>query len=202
MKRNKQSSMLPVLVLLSVFMVSCGSTGREQKGTTVPPPEKLWFQMVESGLKVSWDQVPGAVQYSLFWGTETGDYRMLVHTVQSTAVVTSLEPGELYAFAVTAWTYVGESDYSPEAMFVYDRDPRRASKHLSKGHSFLRKGFLQDAHAHLSAAIRLDPRAAEAYRIRAQVNEKMNRDDFARKDYSMAEDLFNNKPISLRPSSR
>jgi tetratricopeptide (TPR) repeat protein len=199
---NKRPSQLILLILLAVVLVSCGSSDDKKRGATTQPPQSLWFRMVESGLRVSWDQVPGAIQYSLFWGKEKGNYRMMFRTVQSTAVVTGLDPGELYTFAVTAWTYEGESDYSPGAVFVYDREPSRASKHLSKGHSLQRRGSLDEAHAYLSAAIRLDPHSAEAFRIRAQVNEKLNRKDLARKDYAMAETLFNEQPISLGPSDR
>lgn len=168
----------------------------------LPPPTKIGIETLESGLRISWEQVPGAVQYTLFWGNDRGVFKQLLHTVQNSVVISGLKPGTLYNFAVTSWTESGESGFSKESVFVYDNQPSRASVHLSTGQLLLRRGSIEDAHAYLSAAIRLDPRSPEAYRIRAQVNEKMNKPELARRDHTMAEKLFNEKPISLGPKSR
>jgi len=142
------------------------------------------------------------MQYTVFWGTERQQYRQLLHTVQNSAVISGLQPGALYVFTVTTWSPVGESEFSSEAAIVYDDEPRRASAHLATGQSLLREGCLEDALAYVSASIRLDPDSGEAYRMRALVNEKMNRPEFARKDSVMAEKLFNNRQLSLGASAR
>ncbi len=184
------------------LLVSCSNSGKGKPGEVLRPPQEIEHALVSSGVQVSWEQVPGAVQYTVFWGTERQEYRQLLHTVQNSAVITGLQPGTLYVFAVTTWSPVGESEFSRESVFVYDNEPRRAAAHLATGQSLLRQGFFEDALAYLSASIRLDPNSAEAYRMRALVNEKMNRPEYARKDYAMAEKIFNGRPLSLGPSTR
>ncbi|MDQ7781846.1 MAG: hypothetical protein RDU20_03140 [Desulfomonilaceae bacterium] len=188
-----------LLLLVGCFLLpSCTGSERGKTGGILSPPKNIQHTLVPAGVKLTWEEIPGALQYTVFWGTERQEYRYLLHTAQNSAVITGLQPGNLYAFAVTTWSPVGESEYSAESVVVYDNEPRRAVAHLATGQSLLRRGFFEDALAYLSASIWLDPAGTEAYRMRALVNEKMNRPEYARRDYAMAEKLFNGKPLSLR----
>ncbi|MFH1117037.1 MAG: tetratricopeptide repeat protein [Pseudomonadota bacterium] len=189
------------LVLCCFLLVSCTKSENKKSAEALTPPENIRQEVVASGVRLTWEQVPGALQYTVFWGTERHNYKQLLHTVQNSAVIKGLQPGALYAFAVTTWSPTGESEYSSESVLVYDNEPCRASTHLATGQSLLRQGSFEDAVAYLSASILLDPRSAEAYRMRGLANEKMNRSEQARKDYAMAEKLFNGRPLSLGPST-
>ncbi len=202
MNRNRKLLLTVSFIMGCFLLVSCTNSGKVKSTEALPPPENIQHTVVPAGVKLSWDKIPGALQYTVFWGTEKQNYKQLLHTVQNSAVITGLQPGSLYAFAVTTWSTAGESEYSRESVLVYDNEPRRASTHLATGQSLLREGSFEDALAYLSTSIRLDPRSAEAYRLRALVNEKMNRSEHARKDYAVAEKLFNDRPLSLGPSSR
>jgi Tfp pilus assembly protein PilF len=104
----------------------------------------------------------------------------------------------LYYFAVSSWNARGESGYSPEQAFLYDDEPGRASVYLGRGSESAQKGLYAEAHAYLSAAIRLDPGNAEAYRQRAVLHEKLNQIEYARQDYQMAEKIFKKQPLSTK----
>jgi len=187
------------LVLSLLVFASCGSSGGKDLITGPPAaPRNLTFSTVPEGVKITWEPVAGATRYTLFWGTETGKFNWLHDSPGNSIIVANLSRGDLYSFAVTSWNEGGESDYSEERVYVYDDDPARASAHLAKGSELIRKGSLVIAYAYISACIRLDPKNAEAYRMRASINEKMNRPEPARSDYKMAEKLLNGKQISLR----
>jgi tetratricopeptide (TPR) repeat protein len=147
-----------------------------------------------------WDRVPHATHYTVFWGPEEGNLRDLADAYSSSVVISGLRRGTLYSFAVSSWNERGESDLSPESVLVFDNEPQNATAHVAKGNELMREGALVDAYAYLTVAIRLDPDSAEAYRIRALLNEKLNRLDSAQKDYAMAEKLYNKKPMSRRQS--
>jgi tetratricopeptide (TPR) repeat protein len=184
------------------LLASCGPS--EGTGKLGPPesPREVKFRIVPEGLEVSWDTVPGATHYAVFWGTETGKYDRMFTAPDTCVVITGLGRGELYALAVTSWNHDGESDYSPEAVVVYDDEPRRATAHLAKGDELLAQGSLELADAYLSAAIRLDPDSVQAYRSRALLNEKLNRPEPARKDHAAAERLIKQQKVSLRQAAR
>lgn len=192
-------SLILCLFSCQLVLVSCGPSGPGGEGGPPRAPESLSFKVVAKGLKVAWNSVPGATHYTVFWGTQSTDYRKLANAPTNSLLISGLAPGKLYTFAVSSWNERGESDLSKEQLFVYDSEPGRAYDHLATGNSLIRKGAFTIALAYVSAAIRLDPESAEAYRIRALVNEKMRRSELARKDYAMAEKLYNKKPISSRP---
>jgi tetratricopeptide (TPR) repeat protein len=116
-------------------------------------------------------------------------------------LITGLRPGRLYALAISSWSHVGESDFSREKLFVYDNGLGRPAAHLAKGSQLMREGHFTEAHAYITAAIRLDPRLADAYRVRAALNEHLKQPELARQDYAKAEKLFNGDRISLRRST-
>ncbi len=195
--RSCLSVALLLLLSLSV-LASCGpSQGADKLG---PPesPREIKVSIVPQGLEVSWDEVSGATHYTVFWGTENGKYDRLFAASDNRLMITGLGKGELYTVAVTSWNQNGESDYSPEAVVVYDDDPRSATAYLAKGNELLAQGSLNLADAYLSAAIRLDPDSAKAYRSRALLNEKMNRPEPARNDLAAAERLIKQQKVSLR----
>lgn len=168
-------------------------------GIAPPPPGDVQVDAARGGLRVGWIPVPGALYYTVFWGTERGQFKYLADSKHCDVLIADLYKGDLYNLAVTSWNENGESNFSRELLYVYD-DPGsgRAAAHLSRGNELARRGLFKDAYAYLSAAIRLDPTNAEAYRSRAMLSEKMGRAESARKDYAAAEKLFNRKPISLK----
>lgn len=191
------------LITAQCLLSSCSSVG-ETSSPNKPPqaPENIKIRVVNQGLEVSWTCVRGTSQYTLFWGVERGDYRALANTNACSAILIGLKKGDLYYFAVSSWNARGESGYSPEQAFLYDDEPGRASVYLGRGTESVQKGLYAEAHAYLSAAIRLDPGNAEAYRQRAALHEMLNQIEYARQDYQMAEKIFKKKPLSTRPPSQ
>jgi tetratricopeptide (TPR) repeat protein len=182
---------VPSIAAFCVLLAGCGKLG-SQDGVRKPPnpPAVIAAKGVEKGVEITWPAVPLAKHYTVFWGTEQGEYRGLVNTTESTLLLTGLRKGELYYFAVTSWGDHGESSYSPELAFLDDDDSLRAAEYLAKGTESMNRGSYSDADAYLSLCIRLDPTNAAAYRSRARLYERMSRTDLARQDSAMAEKLF------------
>jgi hypothetical protein len=157
--------------LLSVlFLASCMST-TELETPTGPPscPSGLQAQVTDNGVRVTWDNVPGATHYTVFWGHERGSFRNLANTVSCAVSIPGLTDGNMYYFSVTAWNTKGESGYAEPSIVVYDRDPANAKRYLAKGTERFSEGLKDDAMAYLSAAIRLDPGDPSAYEARARL---------------------------------
>lgn len=173
-------------------------------GPGKPPasPENLQVQVVEGGLEIWWKSVPGATHYTVFWGTESGQYRSMANSATSFVLISDLINGDLYHIAVTSWNARGESNYSAEQTVVYDTNPARTDIYLAKGNEAMRLGLTNEAHAYFCASIRLDPENANAYRSRAVLYEAINWNELARKDYMTAEELEKNRAVSTRVSSK
>jgi len=193
--RSLRFAQATLLLCCLAAVVSC-SPSRVYQTNVPPPPTNIRFEVVDQGVKVMWDRVAGAKYYTVFWGVDKGEFRDLADALSNSLVISGLDRGRLYSFAVSSWNEKGESDFSPENVFVFDNEPRNATAHVAKGTELMRQGALVDAYAYLSAAIRLDPDSAEAYRVRALLNEKLDRLESARTDYTMAEKLYNSKPLS------
>lgn len=185
------------IILTAVLVASFGSKAGSSEASKPPsPPGTPRLDIAENGLRVSWDPVPGADHYTVFWGRKPGDYRYMADSHGTVVLIGGLETGQFYGFAVTAWNLRGESDFSREEFVVYDNDPKNAVTYLEVGQNFMQRGFLDDAYVYMTAAIRLDPDNHEAYRFRAMLNEKMSRPDRARKDHSAADRIEKKKRIS------
>ncbi len=200
MSKRLKLPLAVLLILIQTMLVSCGITGgRTTAGTTPPPPGDVKVEGARGGLRVTWNSVPGALHYTVFWGTERGRFRYLADSNRNDVLIANVRKGEFYSVAVTSWNEQGESSFSDEILYVYD-DPgsSRAAVHLAKGKELERQGLFKDALAYLNAAIRLDPNNGEAYRSRAMLSERMGRTDSARHDYAAANRLFGSKPISLK----
>lgn len=179
-------------------MSSCGSSvGKSSKNSPPAPPVEVQCSVVPEGLLVEWTPIEGAHHYTVFWGSERGEYRGLINSDANSIILGGLSKGEMYVVAVTAWNGNGESKYSEEQCLVYDDNPARAQAYYSRGQELMQRGNLSDAQVYMSAAIRLDPGNAHAYKDRALLYEKMNREDLARQDNTMAEKIFKKKPLSL-----
>jgi tetratricopeptide (TPR) repeat protein len=190
-----------VLLVAHVMLVSCGTAQRgKAENAPPPPPTNVAVEAISEGVRVTWDEVPGATRFTVFWGDEKGIYRALADTEGCCVVITQLKKGDLYSFAVSSWSDKGESGFSSEQLIVHDdrKDREHVQALVTKGNDLLHREELPDAHAYLSAAIRLDPGNAEAYRSRAVVNEKLGRAEPARNDFAKADTLYNHKQISLR----
>jgi tetratricopeptide (TPR) repeat protein len=196
--KNYLNRILGVLLLIGpLALVSCGNNNGTEVSKAKPvAPKNLTAQLIDKGVQLSWEPVAGARHYTVFWGTERGDYRALANTDAVSVVLPGLKAGSLYTFAVTCWNPMGESSYSREVMLVYDDNPTRAGAHLAKANQLMSKGVYSEAQAYFSAAIGLDPSNPEAYRDRAQLYAKLQKHDMAQADNSMAEQLFKNRPIS------
>lgn len=200
MPRRLKLLLAAVLMMSWPVLTSCGLTGgKDSAESTPPPPGDVKVEAARGGVRVVWNPVPGVMHYTVFWGTERGRFRNLADSRHCDVLIANLETGKLYSLAVTSWNERGESNFSQEVLYVYD-DPGsgRASAHLSKGNELARQGLFKDAYAYLTAAIRLDPTNADAYRSRAMLCERMGKAESARQDYAAAERLFNRKPISLK----
>ena len=101
--------------------------------------------------------MPKAIKYTVFWGSEEGEYRNLEDTKEHSMKLPGLKRGERYNFAVSAWNAKGESDYSNEVVILNDFDSARAPHYLNRGNELLERGYFLDAHLYFTTAIRLDP---------------------------------------------
>lgn len=191
------------LLAMTLFLASCSSMG-EMAGPHKPPaaPENVQVRVNESGLQIFWRNVPGATHYTVFWGTESGQYRSMGKCATNSAFISDLMMGDLYYVAVTSWNERGESDYSPEQTVVYDSNPARADIYLAKGNDAMKRGLTNQAYAYFCAAIRLDPQNVEAYRSRAGLYEMINWNELAGEDLKMAEQLQKHRTVSTRVSSK
>lgn len=164
-------------------------------------PTNVQLHLVEKGVQVSWECIPGATHYTVFWGTERNQYRSLVNSEDCSLTLAGLKKGLFYAIAVTAWNQVGESEYSREAAVVYDDDVSRAPEYVDKGNDLMERRMYADAQLYFSAAIRLDPQYPAAYRRRGLLYEKTNQSALAREDYRRAERLLAQKQHAKRHAS-
>jgi tetratricopeptide (TPR) repeat protein len=147
---------------------------------------------------MTWECVPEAHFYTVFWGTERGDYRGTVNSDSCSVLLQGMEKEKIYYFAVTAWNQAGESMFSNEQVLVYDNNAQNSEKHVATGNELMQRGRLRDAHAYFSAAILCDPENVMAYRYRAMLYESISRSDLAKQDYATAETI-QKKAIALTP---
>jgi tetratricopeptide (TPR) repeat protein len=189
-----------VLALLSI--ASCGSQTNSAGPKGGAPPASVQVDEAPQGVRLTWSAVKHASYYTVFWGSLPTEYKNFANTQNCSVIISGLTKGELHCFAVTSWGEHGESDYSAEVIYVYDGDPSRSSQHLAKGTELIAKGLYPEAHAYISAAIRLQPQRAEAYESRALLYEKMDEPDLAKKDRVMAEKLSSRKTASLNLNRR
>lgn len=198
-----RESVVTAIVLSHLVLLSCSSSINHGGAKNAPAaPTHVRLAVVAQGLKVAWDPVTGANHYTLFWGTERGEYRSLVNCDGPAVVLSGLNREQLYFLAVTAWNQSGESNFSKEATLVYDDGSGRPEAYLARGNDLMNNGHYAGAYAYFSAAIRLDPANLQAYQSRAALHEKINRPDLARKDEAMAQRLFKKRRISLRQAGR
>jgi tetratricopeptide (TPR) repeat protein len=162
-------------------------------------PAHVYVTDTQEGAEVSWQPVPGAAKYTVFWGLERGDYKNLFDTTSAKIVLRNLRRGELYYVAVTTWIATGESNYSHDQIVIFDDNPSHAKVHLSKASEFMERGAYQEAYAHISTAVKLAPNSPDVYKDRALLYEKVARPDLAKQDHATARKLYENKPISLNP---
>lgn len=185
------------LILALFSIASCGSQTNSAGSKGGVPPALVQVDEAPQGVRITWGAVKLASYYTVFWGSSSTEYKNLASTQNCSVIISGLAKGELHCFAVTSWGEHGESDYSTEVIYVYDSDPSRSSQHLAKGTELIASGLYPEAHAYISAAIRLQPQRADAYESRALLYEKMDEPDLAKKDRLMAAKLSNRKTASL-----
>jgi hypothetical protein len=198
---NRRSGFVLILALLSSLLTSCGNSGSRPAGQTLPPPDNVQVTCVKQGAKVSWNSVPGASHYTVFWGLAPRDYHSLADSQSRSVIVTGLQPGKLYAFAVSSWNGAGESDFSGEELLVFDDGRGSPTEYLAQARQRMKEGSLREAQAYVAAAIRLDPRFSDAYRLRGELHEQSNKPELASQDYAKAEKLFNGNRVTLQRST-
>jgi len=196
-------NLLILLALGTLFILSSCSRSSTADMPIAPPgaPANVQLEVAKEGVQVSWDCIPGVTHYTVFWGTDRDHYRNLTNAETCSLTLAGLKKGRFYAFAVTAWNQQGESDYSREAAVVYDDDPGRAPEYVEKGNDLMERGLYTDAHLYFSAAIRLDPQNAGAYRRRGLLYERTNQSSLAREDYRRAERLLSQKQHAKQQAS-
>lgn len=89
----------------------------ESAADTAAPPQY-------GGVTLSWDEVPNARSYNLYWSTQPGITKYNGNRITGITPpfrFTRVEKGRTYYFAVTAVTDAGESSESDE--IVYRADP-------------------------------------------------------------------------------
>jgi hypothetical protein len=186
-----------VLFLALLFVGSCGFTTDSTGPKAVLPPTAVHVDEVPQGVRLKWTAVRDASVYTVFWGSSPTEYKNLANVKDCSVIISGLAKGELYCFAVTSWGERGESDYSSEVDYVYDDDPSRSGQHLAKGNELMANGLYPEAHAYISAAIRLQPKRVDAYKSRALLYERMDEPALAKKDRVMAEKLSSRKTALL-----
>lgn len=196
-----RSAVAIIFLMLPLVLGSCADSGVTGVGSPPRPPQNISVEVVEEGVKVSWNLVPGATHYTVFWGPTRKDYRGMADCQWPFLLLTGLRSGKLYALAVSSWNHAGESDFSREEVFVYDNGKGSPPAHLAEGSRLMRERCFAEALAYITAAIRLDPGLADAYRLRAALHEQLNEPDLARHDYAKADKLFNGNRITLRRST-
>lgn len=189
------------LISAALGIASCGGSNSAPMRTPSPPAH-VKVDQAPQGMHVSWAPVSGVSHYTVFWGTEPGDYRNYANTSGNEAIIGHPAQGELYSFAVTAWNERGESQYSKEVLCVCAGDENAAPAYLSRARDLMSQGELEQARAYLSAAIRLQPEKVEAYKLRASVNEQMQDFDLAKHDQEAAVKLSRRKTASLEVHTR
>jgi tetratricopeptide (TPR) repeat protein len=192
---------IPYIILCIVVclaLASCLETGKSRIGTAPKPPSELSSRVLPAGIELVWECVPDAHSYTIFWGTERGEYRGIVNSDACSILMQGMEKEKIYYFAVTAWNQAGESMFSNEQVLVYDDNAQNSEKHVTKGNELVQRGQLRDAHAYFSAAILCNPENTTAYRHRAMLYESISRSDLAKQDYATAESL-QKKTIALTP---
>lgn len=148
------------------------------------------------GLLATWHPSPGAKSYTLFWGTDKGEFRKMFPTKETSVMMKGFDQGQLYNFAVTASNDNYESDFSTEFFYVYDDAPKNSSEHLAKAKDLMVDKRHSEALAFLNTAIRLDPNNPESYRTRAMLWEKLGEKDQAKHDFKKSETLFGHKHMT------
>lgn len=160
----------------AVIVTGCGLLGEQKNAGTPEPPKNVKVTMKDDGVVLSWDCIPDARKYTVFWGNESRSYRGIIDCKPCSIYIDGLKPGGVYSFAVTAWNVLGESDYSTEHMIVFDRDPAKAETYLAKGTRLMESGELDRAQAYISAAMRLapeEPKPSETVKeIRKQLDDE------------------------------
>lgn len=90
-----------------------------QPALVVVPPPHATAQRVAMSVSVSWNPVPGADHYNLYYGTGERDYTELVACAATNRVITGLNGWQEYHFGLTAVDVFGiESDFSPDVPFT------------------------------------------------------------------------------------
>ena len=195
--------LVTALVLSHLLLLSCSSSVNQGGAQNAPAaPTHVRLAIVAQGLEVAWEPVSGATHYTLFWGSERGEYKSLANCDSPAVILSGLNREQLYFLAVTAWNQRGESNFSNEQVLVYDDGSGRPETYLAKGNDLMNRGHYAGAQAYFSAAIRLDPGNLYAYQSRAILRQKINQPDLAREDEAMADKLFKKKRISLRQAGR
>jgi tetratricopeptide (TPR) repeat protein len=184
-------------VVASTFLCGCSTQTKLVEKPPVPPVA-VRPAIVSQGLAASWDAAPGATHYTLFWGKDKGEFSHFVDVDQCYGVITGLSKGEVYHLAVTAWNNLGESDYSALTSVVYDDSQENAPRHLARGDSLVKQGRFEDAETYYSAAIRLSPADAEAYRKRGELYRRIGKVENAQRDIENAERVAQGKSANDR----
>jgi len=196
----RRISVFVLLLMAPLILMSCSGSGNKASGLPPKAPESVSVEMTPQGVSISWDSVPGASHYTVFWGEDPRNFRSMTNSPTNSLLLSGLPKEKTYYVAVTTWNPLGESNFSPNQVLVYDDEPGNSGKYLAKGEEMLQKGYYFDARAYFSASINCNPENPDAYQRRAMVHEKMSRADLAKSDYAKAESIYKKKMSSSQPT--
>jgi hypothetical protein len=128
----KSKNFLPLIMFGALIILNGCVTQSSKDHTKQKPvaPANVEVKTMDQAVEISWAEVPGAVRYTVFWGTDPGDYKGLANSDSCSLILKGLNKGETYRFAVTSWNKNGESRYSEEKIaMVGDQD---SSSHFAK----------------------------------------------------------------------
>lgn len=129
MKRIIETVLVSGLISVCLLLTGCGggdsASNQATVAKTTAAPKAVYAASNINKITLSWDAVPGAESYNVYWSTQPG-----VTTVTGTKVTTStnhfehigLFISQTYFYVVTAVSSAGESSASEQAATVVATD--------------------------------------------------------------------------------
>ena len=123
MKKLRFLEIVALAALIVFTLTGCSDDPEPFSGELIPPEHIIATPTSSSTITISWDAVPGALQYYVYYRSESGSFsRLGVALPTDTGVcsytATGLSAGTTYYFTVSSVNQAGESPQSEEAITV------------------------------------------------------------------------------------
>ena len=118
--KNSYGFYITLIFIVYIIVVGCGSTKAPKvatEGETKASPTLKATTNETRDVTVSWDDVPGAVSYNIYWSDQPGVTKQngtKIPNVKNPHKIAELKKGKKYYFVVTAVNASGESKESEE----------------------------------------------------------------------------------------